>query len=921
MIPSPRLATFLPATRRPTSSSLDQLRRVNAALEVAARSPGAVFILIGLLAALPVGIAEADPVVHVRFVLTMGAFYLAGALVEEWLGVRGDSPFAPIHRVALGQLVLVLGFYVRSLLAHAGLPGVTRFELCVALGAIAYALSRRVRHKLPAPIDPRAPVAPPSLAIVMAAGVWVAFWISTHRFLAYRTGALQTPSSDPDGHAFMAKLVMMGGKLAYSQAPYSDAAQTYPSAFAALNALWGMISGASIVNVLNCQMTLQACLAVGLVVEAAAALRRELGLGTSLVLLGIAHWLFFFPVNAEAFVLGGTARFSHTALLLWPLTFAIRLGAQSHDPLARPAQLRSLAVLAGSVAVAWALVTNPSHVLVALPVILATALVTLTSIHKHTNSTRTPRRWLLGLGAAAILLPALLVASDAMVVGILRGSNAGAAAVGVGKGSDALSETALKPVRAARAGLKRLGETTSLGIFPHGCILGNKCQFLISDTRTTWPVPLYAGALIYVGFRLVRRGRAHRNGQSRPPHDLLANAAYALLAVGLASLLVPFLFGLVERLMLGQTSMRAILLRVYVPMGLRTLSAYLYFALLSIGVVAMAIGLPRLIALYWPRANRGWKHLLPEVAMGGILLGAMAINGEAHVGDRRAIRHSYRQQVTLAPKVTSGWIRQTDVDFAKKVESIVPNGERVLLPSIAAPVNENEDWSFPQSTSRAIPLYTSTHFAFFMSYGPIEFSPVAYTKHVCATFDLPWLAAHGVNWVVMSDGTYRRSCVHNWLAVHGDYFEEVLRVDDRKLYRLRADRLSNAAADPRLDFPLPAPSATGPKGEAIRGYVEPHGPYMVTGWACDFGSPANVVIELELTNRADPSKSYREFHQAALLREPRVAQACGGTADHGFTFAPSSIPRGTYFARVLAYDGPSKRSKLLADDFILTVPM
>ena len=208
----------------------------------------------------------------------MGAFYAAGALVEQWLGVRGDSPFAPLHRVALGQLVLVLLFYLRSILAHLGLPGVTRLEIYAGLAVIAYALWRRTRQKSPAPLDPEARVSPRSLVVLMAAGVWIAWWISTHRFLAYRTGALQTPSSDPDVHAFLAKLVMMGGKLAYTQAPYSTDPQTYPSAFAALNALWGMISGAPIVKVLNCQLTLQACLAVGLVIEAAAALRRELGL-------------------------------------------------------------------------------------------------------------------------------------------------------------------------------------------------------------------------------------------------------------------------------------------------------------------------------------------------------------------------------------------------------------------------------------------------------------------------------------------------------------------------------------------------------------------------------------------------------------------------------------------------------------------
>ena len=173
----------------------------------------------------------------------------------------------------------------------------------------------------------------------------------------------------------------------------------------------------------------------------------------------------------------------------------------------------------------------------------------------------------------------------------------------------------------------------------------------------------------------------------------------------------------------------------------------------------------------------------------------------------------------------------------------------------------------------------------------------------------------------MSDGTWRRSCVHNWNLIRDDYYEEVLRIEDRGAVPPPSRTFGRAALDPRLDRPLSAPRDAGPKGEGIRGYVEPRGPHMVTGWACDFGSPANVTIELELTDRLDPSKRYSEFHQAGLPREARVGQACGGTANHGFTFAPTTVPRGSYFARVLAYDGPGKHVKLLAEGFILGVPM
>ena len=47
----------------------------------------------------------------------------------------------------------------------------------------------------------------------------------------------------------------IGGKLAYTHAPYSSDPQSYPSVFAVLNAVWSMISGVPIVKILNTQMT------------------------------------------------------------------------------------------------------------------------------------------------------------------------------------------------------------------------------------------------------------------------------------------------------------------------------------------------------------------------------------------------------------------------------------------------------------------------------------------------------------------------------------------------------------------------------------------------------------------------------------------------------------------------------------------
>ena len=69
------------------------------------------------------------------------------------------------------------------------------------------------------------------------------------------------------------------------------------------------------------------------------------------------------------------------------------------------------------------------------------------------------------------------------------------------------------------------------------------------------------------------------------------------------------------------------------------------------------------------------------------------------------------------------------------------------------------------------------------------------------------------------------------------------------------------------------------------------------------------------------TKKHREYRQAALLRGASVGQACGGSSRHGFLFAPATTPAGIYLARVIAWDGPGEHSKVLAQNFFVTVPM
>jgi hypothetical protein len=52
-----------------------------------------------------------------------------------------------------------------------------------------------------------------------------------------------------------------------------------------------------------------------------------------------------------------------------------------------------------------------------------------------------------------------------------------------------------------------------------------------------------------------------------------------------------------------------------------------------------------------------------------------------------------------------------------------------------------------------------------------------------------------------------------------------------------------------------------------------------------------------------------------------VREACGAGSDaHGFMFAPTAAPGGTFAARLWAWDGAGDREQVIAEGFTLQVP-
>jgi hypothetical protein len=361
------------------------------------RSRTALFMSIGLACSLFIGGPDASVEVHLRILFALLGSYLVGAAVEYWLdlGREGGSVF-PIHRMMLGQIALLVYFYARSGLAHLpGVPGVKSEELLfVVLLAGLVTAACRLRTPRGALDESRAPWR----SLAAPGALWGAWWVSTFTFVGMRSGLLQTPSSDPDGHAFFAKVTAAGGQIVDS---------AYVSAFAVLNALWVDLTGAGPVAVINSQSAIQGCLAAGLIVEALIAIHRRVPLGASLLVIAAAHWIFVLPTNGEFLYLDHTPRLCYTAFAILPLTFALllsRAGTSSSRRL-----WSGLFVL--SFCTAWAPVLNPALAISQAPIALATLI--LLAVTKLQGPATEPRRASRILIVLTIATPLLLIASDA----------------------------------------------------------------------------------------------------------------------------------------------------------------------------------------------------------------------------------------------------------------------------------------------------------------------------------------------------------------------------------------------------------------------------------------------------------------------------------------------------------------------------
>jgi hypothetical protein len=718
------------------------------------------FIASGVAAALVVRVRGSSLPAHLGFIAAAGTLLAAGAWVERVVfRIDAKGLPAPAHQIVFGQVALLVYFYARSALSYAfRIPGVRSWEL-YALGAAA-AIDLLRRRRLPETEHPKT-----TTAYVVP---WLLWWASTLTYLGYRSGRLEPPSTDPDLHALWARLTAQHGRLIYDLLPQNSAAVAYPSGFSALNAVWIDLSFASAVTVVNCQVALQACLAVALILEMVFAIRRGPAPLIAIGLLGLAHAIFSFPVNALSAHLEGTPRLSHKALALFPMTFAARLSC-SDDPNARV--LRS-GILAGSFALGWAPAINPASCFVELPLLFGAAMLLFLAARRSTP-TRGRGETVVSLAVALGLLTILLL-SDGWVRSVIRGL------------PSAASPGAAMPIvpwgTAVRFAFARAKSISALSFSPSRCIPSVQCPSVATGLGTLVSAPLVLIAIIAL-FR----------GRSLGIADRVMRGASVVVAISISLWTTAFLADFVPTVFSIVTGRSGELLRGYAHAGLTFSTALLSFALLG-AALALAAEIVRAVAA----RRRFPSDAAAELAAAAALAVACGVLVAGRPELPHEVLEAYSRHVHGAPVRIGAPILPEDVRLARRATLLVRPGESVLLPGVTVQMSPSEVWYFAAGGGRAIPLYTDVPFAFFHQSGADIRD--GYRDHVCDRLDLPWLAERGIVWVYEFATMTDWACVHAWLKARETYFELKLRDGGASLWRLRTDLL----AGPRRD-PLPPP--------------------------------------------------------------------------------------------------------------------
>lgn len=654
-------------------------------------------------------------------------FIAIGSACSTLLGLARPRILAVAQDAMLGQLVCLAYVYARSMLCDLiGLPGISSLE---GFGAEALLVGLAVfRHresiKRPAVIGTDA-----TLAIGLHI-LWLGWLIA---IAILKLDLYFTPSSDPDIHAYYAKVFLERGHIYYDLLPNSDAWMVYPSGFGSLNFVLGRLSGLHPVQLVNISAYVQFALFAGATFSV---LGEGLRTRAQKVLAPLVYFVFayaaFNPVFGEQrMYLEGTPRLAHTALLFFPLLFA----AQHRNTLVLRPWLWSIP----GVGVAVGLCINPAHA----PAAVLVCAVSLIAFGRATEGMPgAQRRWLAIAASIALVLTAVVL-QDPFYRSLLTQQT-----------SDERVEAATDLTGGA------LRSDFDLGTLARDSVPA-ALRALIkppddANDRIRARLFLLAALALTAAVTFSRRSQSNRSVSD--PSLLFAVSSVAVVVIhGAWNEFVPHIVrpgALQTRLLVQYTD------------ALQLQITLLFFGILLMLLMSMLSN--------WKRPGNEEERSPPSRSVTFSIIVLIVAGAPTTLIQEANHRVDFYDVLRTSPL---GEVTPSDAEFAQLLHTYVPEDQRVLLPGrLRRP--RGERWIFTTDAGRSVALFSGVRTSFFLGLDGHAFTANAYSAHVKpSNFDPVWLRAQNTTWMLES-GNYPTRI----LEAH---YERVAGTDRVSLWRLR----------------------------------------------------------------------------------------------------------------------------------------
>lgn len=493
-------------------------------------------------------------------------------------------------------------------------------------------------------------------------------------------------SSDPDIHAFHAKLFAESGRVAQFVWNDSSVPLNYPGGFATINVVWMLLSGLNSVQIVNVQPFLQLAIFAGVAIWLVGRLRKsELGFTKIFVISYLYLWTFSVLMIPGREYYEGTARLSHTAIILGPIVFAKLVGDFGLRQLGILKQVCFFVLF--SFSLIQNTLINPAHIPLLFLVYLIFFGEQIYSFYKESKGTIIANRSL-NRNSIALLFLSLIVVFYFFVT---RDTYFG----------PALRNYGVKNIETSNVSQRSLilVEKFELTEYFTQLVEQVKGLFLIEH----WKPEILASCILFFVFGIFF---------TKARHGLIAYFVLTSLAmVSVNSSAIALLQSI-----RNEKSLSAYLLAVYS-------SAYLtQFLLLFLASLAAII-----IADF--RVKK--KTVIILVFLLGVFYQG-----------RKNFRKFFRLD---AP---AGHVTETDFQAIRWLETYLKgkNETRVALTGLLFDTGK-EYWVFPSNGARVLPLYTNIKTAFFYGIDGVDFKAENYERHVYHRVDVPWLCSKNVGYI------------------------------------------------------------------------------------------------------------------------------------------------------------------------------